>query len=960
MSQPKGIPVAPLTGILDIRSSPDLLPQGALRWRQNMQTVGENKLRRGEGWMKALNQSPYNNQDFHDQLLLFGGTVREPVTGMFEFQSARGIRSLWLTTQSRIAKLNETTGNWRIIASGLGGGAGTDCSGPRFKAANVGDYVIFTNGHDRPKVHRLEQPPFDDVLIADLPDLETIGLTKAALAWAWKDVVFLADVEMDGERHGNRIVWGDFKNPTSFDPSKPESIAGFKDLNYGERILNGGPTTAGTYLVYTTQAIWEISVVGGDQVFAWREAYPGKKADYVGCLKYQNTLVDIGGDHLYMAKDGIYAFNPYRSSPELVLWLHRATPVLFDDIDDTACAASFGWFHDGEAFWSVKRNSDSGCPGVTLRVETEFKVADTIDHGFTAAVNFRPQPIQTIRDFILDKRICNLEGLTDSLLENGLRPPFENEGLPAPFAPPSVAAEDAPNVFWTHQTQTIDGVTTEDWNKTLADSDSLCALLGDVTLDDLCQGCETVSVLLAASSQDWCLKQFGGFYRERTANPTATGSTETSVRPTNTGVDFVFVVDESATMTDARLILASVTANLEASLNAVGVGNGTIPNRYACVAFGIGRPAETEVDFTTPAAFAAAAGTIGLTPDSPPGEDAYEGIDYAISELSWREQSTVTKVIFFITDEDRNVHNYDDGGDQAEQFINLKAELVAGGFVLAGMTQGSLNGVNNGAGTNAIIGADYTTNPASEPDGTLVSLTGKSYYANGSGGYIETLGVDTLTTNWRGDTAPPGEGQYPDTGVQSEYFALLMDQEVKGYWFDLFLFRQSAAYKSSINALIVPALAERITMELINVQYTSAVGSYILDGYDSIIRFAPLWQEMAEVILERFVIKGIPAVQADPSLIELRTGIAGQTADPNDDRCPIVWYDHTPRELRCVTDRTEAQHITARTVPSQDISWRFFRKGKWLCIELSITGTGGDCILSGAVALAKATPARNF
>ena len=951
MSHPKGIPVAPLTGIFDARSSPDLLPQGALRWRQNFQTTGEGKLRRGCGWTKALNQTPYNNQDFHDQLLLFGGTVREPITGLFEFQSARGIRSLWLTTQSRIAKLNETTGNWKIIASGLGGGAGADCSGPRFKAANVGDYVIFTNGHDRPKIHRLEQPPFDSVLIADIPDLETIGLTKAALAWAWKDVVFLADVEMDGERHGNRIVWGDYKNPNSFDPAKPESITGFKDLNYGERILNGGPTTAGTFLIYTTQGIWEISVVGGAQVFQWREAYPGHKADFTGCLKYQNTLIDIGGDHLYMARDGIYAFNPYRSAPELVLWLHRATPVLYDDIDESACASSIGWFHDGEAFFSVKRNADTGCPGITLRVETQFKVADVIDHGFTAACNFRPQPIQTIRDFILDKRICDLTGLTASLVAEGLPPPFENEGLPSPFASPT--AEFTPQQFYTENYQIIGDAVTENWNQSSADADSLCALLGDTTLDDLCVNCEAPSVLIAASSQDWCLKQFGEFYRERCANPTATGNFEQTVQLLDSAVDFVFVCDESASLPAIKAVLTSLSGSMETDLRAAGIGAGTLANRYAVVAFGSGAPAFEQISFSDSATFAAAVPGI-----SPPGgaieEDAYEGIDFAINQLVWRSSDRISKVIFFISDEDRNDHVYTDGADQAAQFASIKAQIVGGGFVLAGMISEVATGITDAAG-NRIIACESDVSLVTQGDGSERSEAGTSYRADGSGGYIETVGVDTVAAAWFNDT--PG---FP-TGQQAEYFDLLMSGDVAGYYFNFHAYyADGGAIATSVLAVIVPVLSDRIRRELNTVLYTSAVGSYLLDGYDSMIRFAPLWQEGQMVIVERFGLKGIPAAQAEPSLIGLRCGISGQTADPNDDHCPIVWLQLSQKELRCVTDRTAAQHTTARTVPSQDISWRFHREGKAVYLELKITGTGGDCVLSGAVASAKATPARNF
>lgn len=908
-------------------------------------------MRRGCGWTKAFSQTPYNNQDFHDQLLLFGGTVREPVTGLFEFQSARGIRSFWLTTQSRIAKLNETTGNWKIIASGLGGGAGTDCSGPRFKAANVGDYVIFTNGHDRPKVHRLEQPPFDDVLIADLPDLELIGLTKAALAFAWKDIVILADVEMDGERHPNRFVWSNLKDPQGFDPGNPASITGQDEFNYGERILAGGPTTAGTFLMYTTEGIWELSTVGDSRVFVKREAYPGRKADFTGCLKYQNTLVDIGGDHIYMAKDGIYAFNPYRSAPELILWLHRASSVLFDDIDDSACAASIGWFHDSEAFFSVKRNSDVGCPGITLRIETQFKVADVIDRGFTAAANYRPQPIQTIRDFILDKRICDLSGLTESLLSEDLPPPFENEGLPSPLAEPTAAF--VPQQFYTENYQIIGDVVTEDWNKATADADSLCALLGDTTLDDLCINCESVSVLIAASSRDWCLKQFGGFYRERCANPTATGNLEQTVNLLDSGVDFAFVVDESASLPTVRAILTSLSLTLEANLRAAHVGAGSVPNRYSVVAFGYGAAAETQVDWTDSATFAAAMPTLGPTHGGGLEEDAYEGIDFAINNLAWRDSDRVTKLIFFITDEDRNVWLYTNGVGQAGHFASLKAQLVSGGFLLAGMTRDAAAGMKD-ASSNLIIACDSTVNLVTEGDGSQTSATGKSYRSDGAGGFTESAGVDTVSAAWVSDS--PGK---PD-GAQTEYFDLLMDKQIAGYWFNYSRYESGGPVAASVLGIIVPVLSERIRLELNTELYTSAVGSYILDGYDSIIRFAPLSQEGAQVIVERFGLKGIPAVQAEPRDIELRCGVSGQTADSNDDHCPIVWLELTPKQLRCVTDRTAAQHTAAKTVPAQDISWRFHRVGKVVHLELKITGTGGDCVLSGVVASAKATPARNF
>lgn len=952
----KGLPIAPLTGLLDVRSMPDLMQPGSLRWRQNFQTVGEGKVRRGCGWRKLFHATDYNNQDFHDQLLTFGGTVREPLTMLCESESSAGIRSLWAATQSRIAKLNETTGNWKIMGTGFGGGAGTTCGGPRFKAAVSGDYMFFTNNYDSPKVHRLEQPAFDDELLSDIPDLETIGLTQAALVWEWKDVVFLADVVMDNERYSYRIVWGDYKNPMSFDPAKADSIAGYKDLNFGERILAGLPTPANTFLIYTTHGIWELSVVGGEQVFSWREAYPGKENDFTGILKYENTLVDFGGEHVYLAEEGPYVFSPYRSTPERAEWLYRASQALYEDLDTSECRAHIGWVHGDEVFFSVKR-TDEDCPGLTLRVNTQYKVADILDHGFTAACNFRSQPIQTIRDFILDKRICTVKGMASEFAKWNLGSPFDNEGLPAEFAEPS--AEFTPAVIYSATEKTVEvGVTVEDWDQAEADEDSLCALLGDLSLNTLCQRCEQPTTLVMASSQDWCLKEYAtAFFRERCANPTAVGSEDNSVLPIDVAVDIVFVVDESGSMADARAILAAVTTDLEATLMGAGIGSGVIANRYASVAFGHGDPAEEEIAFTDGAAFAAAANTIGLSGTGDLCEDAYEGINFAIEQMAWRDLATVTRVIFFITDEDRQstdaspqsyTHIYNEGADQAAQFASLKAKLVAGGYLLAGMHNTSTNQLRDTNG-EVMIAADYT---------------GKCYKADGAGGYTESTGAVNDTTGAYSINDSPdsptvtANNPFP-TGQKEEYYDLLMDADVRGYFFALNQYRANVTTAASVIAVIVPAMSARILQNLTVVLYTSSVGSYLLDGYDSIIRFAPIFQEGSNVTVERFQLNGIPALQDPPSELGLRVGLAGSVADPNEDRCPIVWYEHSNKELRCVTDKTEAQHVTDKSVPAQPILWKFYRTGRHVFLELTIAGTGGDCTLSGVLASAKAAPVYN-
>lgn len=78
MPASKDINIAPLTGVLDTRSTPDLIPREGVRMRQNLQLTAEGKESRAPGWGKLLSKSNYNNSDLHDQLLGIEPVVFDP------------------------------------------------------------------------------------------------------------------------------------------------------------------------------------------------------------------------------------------------------------------------------------------------------------------------------------------------------------------------------------------------------------------------------------------------------------------------------------------------------------------------------------------------------------------------------------------------------------------------------------------------------------------------------------------------------------------------------------------------------------------------------------------------------------------------------------------------------------------------------------------------------------------
>lgn len=678
MPTPRGIPLAPLTGPLDLRSSPDLLGPGALRMRQNFQTIAENRLRRGTGWTKFLSSATYNNEDYHDQLLaLTAGGIRQPVTLLFESETTQKTRSLIVGKQGAIAQLDEWSGNYRILGSGYGGVLSTSAAARRFKAAQLGDYLIVTNDWDKPMYHVIEAPSIDsEPLLQPIPDLDTIALTRAKVVWSWQHCVFFADVEMDGERFAYRILWSGFNDPLSFDPvRKLRSITGRRDLYTDERILAFKPF-GDVGLIYTSKRIWVIQSVGGEISFGFAVRYDSSDNEGKGILKYPNTLVRLAQEHAYLGEDGLYTMTPQQTEPARAEWLHKSTPWILDNIDSINCEAHVAIASGSELLISTASASAlNACPDRSLLVNVEYQSASCMDAGFTALCNHRSYKVPTIIDFIISNGICDLAGLAD--LDIG----FETEGLPKPL--PIETGAFTPDCIYTTVTQEIDlgdggdPLVTEDWTEEEASATSLCALLGDMTLDDFCRSCEGVTLLVGAASSDLCLKQLGNvFYRERCANPTSVGVT----------------------------------------------------------------------------------GDLG---------------------------------------------------------------------------------------------------------------------------------------------------------------------------------------------------------------YDSALGAYILDGLTSVLRFAPVFMPkeligQPLVRLTQFILDAISKVQNPPSTVLLRVGISAQVADPNVDQGRIVWFTHSAKQLKWLTDRTDAQHRTAGTVPSTLERWNLMRQGRVLYIELSIPGVGGDCELSAVVGEVEAVAAKNY
>lgn len=544
--------IRPLTGSFDSRSLPELVANNAWRMLQNTRTRERGRLCRIPGWEKFLagiaTNRAYNNEDLHDQLLSlqtyydtindvdssdvvayppnnatfgdFCGTTKktrpqgkQPITFSAEITSSRGTRHALVGTQSRLYSLSFGSGNWKIIADGLGGTAVNP--GVRFQHAALGDYVFFTNNFDEPFYWKIGQPTFGCAMqsVQNIPELQEIGVTKVGCMASYKGTLFMANVEQDGERFVNRILWSGYQSPLNVVEDPGVSTAGTQDLDFGEQVI--AMKELGDFLyIYTDRAIWLAVVTDGDATFAFVRKY---KADKKGdkALLYPHTLVGSGNSHFYGSNDGIYEWNPYIMEPAQPEWIHQSSNVLYDNLNKTACAAhTAGFDTNNNEIWFSFAQGTSTVPNVTLTCNTNFGQCSKIDHGFTSFFMFTPDTRETVRDWLLHNCIANEACLADpEILALGFSEPKEGPGVPQTNP---VCTALIQHVYTGVAKNYEDGIVAEDLDQPEPSSDSLCASLGDMTLAEACGDCDLSAQFVGASALDWCLKTIGTIYaRER-------------------------------------------------------------------------------------------------------------------------------------------------------------------------------------------------------------------------------------------------------------------------------------------------------------------------------------------------------------------------------------------------------------------------------------------------------------
>lgn len=430
----------------------------------------------------------------------------EAITHLASAGSDESFRTLIAATRTTIYSSNDRTGNWRVLADGLGGGFDEEtcntCSSRRFRSTQLGNYILFTNNFDPVLAWKFGDPPTGLSLWSaqHVEDLLIVGITRARAITTFNGFVIVGNVDIEGQHKGARIYWSDYNNPLSWIPSD-FSLASYQEFELGENVLR--MEGLGKYLmVYTDKAVYQGVYVGGDLVFQFQRIPTDSP------LVYEHSLVNIGNAHIYASHSGLYVVTASDPRPSRYEWTHKASGSIysgiganilggfiglapFGPVNQEECEQFIGGFNQiTEEVWFSWPTDDNTCPNMSLVLNLRCNAADLVDHGFTAFVNYKPDYRPIVRDWLTSEGICT-PVVSD----------YIKEGLPLDTEP-----EDTPLYLWN-----------PDEDPTLAiHPDSWCARLGDTTVDDLCSACDSSPLFLMGDAQDFTIKEAdpGTFMRE--------------------------------------------------------------------------------------------------------------------------------------------------------------------------------------------------------------------------------------------------------------------------------------------------------------------------------------------------------------------------------------------------------------------------------------------------------------
>jgi hypothetical protein len=452
----------------------------------------------GDPFPIMRNPSAYLYEYCGDQKHLRSG-CQEAITFLSTVGDVEGNQHLLAGTKSRLYTLNPAFGNWRVIADGLGTRVKDcdACSQERFMSANLDNTVIFVNGVNPVLAYNTLAPASGCAVwrAREIDDLKTLRVASAAVVGSWKGFIFLGDVQQDGFRHRNRMIWSDHNNPVGYVPDD-DSLAGYQDLGTDETILRIEPLN--DYLfIFTDKSIYRAALVelGAGAGFVFEELYRGKDA-----LFYKHSLVNTGDVIFYWTNSRLVAFTSLDKRPIEPDWIRAFSngviegvttdDISFGPVNNDLCGLfTGGWNPDHKEVWWSWVAGDADCPNMSLVVNLTNREegADFVDHGFTAFKHWNGGQTSTLINYLESLQICPREALLPDAIKEG--PPVIDSSVPFP---------SPPLYLWNAE---------NDWSLPNGPF-SVCQKLEELWVEDVCTDCKNLTRFVMADAWDRALKEY--------------------------------------------------------------------------------------------------------------------------------------------------------------------------------------------------------------------------------------------------------------------------------------------------------------------------------------------------------------------------------------------------------------------------------------------------------------------
>lgn len=382
------IHLRPLTGPLNPIASADELLPGEFAWKEEMAVGRRNRLARRNGF---------------DQ---FADTAMTGVVHLAEVATNDGVRRLVSATEDGVVSTLSSSGStWRQIGSGMQNTG-------EWSMDTLGNNLLLSDGNGR-----MQYALLPDGDLADVPELngdcaanECYDISGVSVVIQFSGCMFLMNFVEDGTRITSRVRWGALADGLSYLTAE-DSVAGFQDLPYNQKIINAG-VLGNRLLIYTDSSIWVCRATGSTTgaAFAFEQLYTDPRAR-TKCLAYRNSLITVGSDHVYLGVDGVYAFNAYQREPLVYEWLDNAAQVMFDQggayaLSRTRCTVAAGFDTFANELW-LSWSSDNDHH--TLIADVSAKTCDFTRRGWRAFVSHTRSGQQTFDDWF-NANVASISG----------------------------------------------------------------------------------------------------------------------------------------------------------------------------------------------------------------------------------------------------------------------------------------------------------------------------------------------------------------------------------------------------------------------------------------------------------------------------------------------------------------------------------------------------------------------